>query len=146
MALWSPSSRRAWIEIRNRSMIYSSSLSPSSRRAWIEIRNRSMIYSSSLSPSSRRAWIEILKQKKSRPCYQQSPSSRRAWIEIIIGFTFIVCLLSPSSRRAWIEIMTYGITMPQHFVALLAEGVDRNLYVLFRLYPLSGRPPRGGRG
>ena len=40
---------------------------------------------------------------------------------------FSLFLLSPSSRRAWIEI--YGALNSEEFqkVALLAEGVDRNL-------------------
>ena len=33
--------------------------SPSSRRAWIEIRSRPVYFPSLSSPSSRRAWIEI---------------------------------------------------------------------------------------
>ena len=33
---------------------------------------------------------------------------------------------SPSSRRAWIEIITGGSGFAEDFVALLAEGVDRN--------------------
>ena len=57
-----------------------------------------------LSPSSRRAWIEMLKSLSPAPEPQTSPSSRRAWIEI--------CWRSTRSTPAW--------------VALLAEGVDRN--------------------
>ena len=34
--------------------------------------------------------------------------------------------MSPSSRRAWIEIMTSVRKVARYFVALLAEGVDRN--------------------
>ena len=37
-------------------------------------------------------------------------------------------LQSPSSRRAWIEISMNGNEPLYDFVALLAEGVDRNLY------------------
>ena len=33
---------------------------------------------------------------------------------------------SPSSRRAWIEILLYSTLLCRLFVALLAEGVDRN--------------------
>ena len=36
---------------------------------------------------------------------------------------------SPSSRRAWIEIYKAGFPVPPPLVALLAEGVDRNLTV-----------------
>ena len=57
-----------------------------------------------------------------------SPSSRRAWIEICCpSMRFLQRTRSPSSRRAWIEIDKLG-TMTVFFpVALLAEGVDRNL-------------------
>ena len=40
---------------------------------------------------------------------------------------FSLFLLSPSSRRAWIEIMTSLDKNVELSVALLAEGVDRNL-------------------
>ncbi len=36
-------------------------------------------------------------------------------------------LLSPSSRRAWIEIPMAAACSPAGRVALLAEGVDRNI-------------------
>ena len=36
--------------------------------------------------------------------------------------------VSPSSRRAWIEIIKGGTAALRQHVALLAEGVDRNLY------------------
>ena len=76
---------------------------------------------------------------------------------------------SPSSRRAWIEICTAARPRAVRPVALLAEGVDRNLQALPLppfgslspssrrawieiLHPpldhaaVAGRPPRGGRG
>ena len=37
-------------------------------------------------------------------------------------------MLSPSSRRAWIEITLPGRRPRSLFVALLAEGVDRNMF------------------
>ena len=40
---------------------------------------------------------------------------------------FSLFLLSPSSRRAWIEMCIRSIAAPKSVVALLAEGVDRNL-------------------
>ena len=40
---------------------------------------------------------------------------------------FSLFLLSPSSRRAWIEIGTTPATATPACVALLAEGVDRNV-------------------
>ena len=39
---------------------------------------------------------------------------------------------SPSSRRAWIEIKIAGDLSPAVSVALLAEGVDRNIVVTLR--------------
>ena len=165
----SPSSRRAWIEIgtarrsparrivallaegvdRNRSngkRIRGNRWSPSSRRAWIEMmedfgsvigmgvallaegvdRNRTVSLALAgvvVSPSSRRAWIEIGKQQR-----QNQPKP------------------SPSSRRAWIEIYhTTDKTQPSK-VALLAEGVDRNLLRHVIAVSVLRRPPRGGRG
>ena len=83
---------------------------------------------------------------------------------------FSLFLLSPSSRRAWIEIFHRGSkreaaskvallaegvdrnVMPRRgwawaaLVALLAEGVDRNDVCYFFKYFVIGRPPRGGRG
>ena len=56
-----------------------------------------------------------------------SPSSRRAWIEIIDVVVWRHNAdLSPSSRRAWIEITNSVLVDCRVFVALLAEGVDRN--------------------
>ena len=40
---------------------------------------------------------------------------------------FSLFLLSPSSRRAWIEIVTLDFLSVCNKVALLAEGVDRNI-------------------
>ena len=75
---------------------------------------------------------------------------------------------SPSSRRAWIEIISISVTTSCKLVALLAEGVDRNVCSMADLFgdwvallaegvdrnkltevefeDLMGRPPRGGRG
>ena len=53
---------------------------------------------------------------------------------------------SPSSRRAWIEIALSVSDDDLDRVALLAEGVDRNLEKAPQVVPMSGRPPRGGRG
>ena len=65
-------------------------------------------------------------------CYDYaSPSSRRAWIEILAVFgTSRVSARSPSSRRAWIEIFAIGNVTLLTFVALLAEGVDRNFTIM----------------
>ena len=77
----------------------------------------------------------------------RSPSSRRAWIEIEpISFARVMSGGSPSSRRAWIEIRVNTTLTPSFIVALLAEGVDRNMYHLTPDQAAARRPPRGGRG
>ena len=63
---------------------------------------------------------------------------------------------SPSSRRAWIEIPCPDLRRNESAVAsalgalrkvaLLAEGVDRNVQRRTKLWERSSRPPRGGRG
>ena len=75
-----------------------------------------------------------------------SPSSRRAWIEIGRMPQPWAGRTSPSSRRAWIEIRMSRIMPGALQVALLAEGVDRNIARSFLPSYLRGRPPRGGRG
>ena len=80
------------------------------------------------SPSSRRAWIEI--EELSRPTQgRTSPSSRRAWIEI--GW------YRSAGTSRWVALLAEGVDRnscpairPWHWkVALLAEGVDRNSYL-----------------
>ena len=93
------------------------------------------------SPSSRRAWIEISRASVCGGSQLLSPSSRRAWIEIL-GQHRRLRHRSPSSRRAWIEIPAPRAGVQR--VALLAEGVDRNISERRTLSP--SRPPRGGRG
>ena len=62
-----------------------------------------------------------------RDLSKKSPSSRRAWIEITPEpISPNPSMVSPSSRRAWIEIVCHFYTPFLYFVALLAEGVDRN--------------------
>ena len=59
---------------------------------------------------------------------------------------FSLFLLSPSSRRAWIEILLRSRGVNKGAVALLAEGVDRNIDdYLWTILDIR-RPPRGGRG
>ena len=82
---WSPSSRRAWIEIGDGRNDRFGGGSPSSRRAWIEIHRRRASGRAPPSPSSRRAWIEISGLLVLREYLRRSPSSRRAWIEIFQG-------------------------------------------------------------
>ena len=124
----SPSSRRAWIEISSvMPLKFSHSvalLAEGVDRNFAMVRVSRMILSS---PSSRRAWIEINMSDAAADALT-SPSSRRAWIEIVR------CLLpahaafgSPSSRRAWIEILEKRHDLLNSQVALLAEGVDRNV-------------------
>ena len=170
----SPSSRRAWIEIRRSCETNHTNASPSSRRAWIEIGSgTARIPFCRGSPSSRRAWIEIggtvLGQRPhdvallaegvdrnshfvwSKPLWyvallaegvdrnprakvsiitrMRSPSSRRAWIEMHTTSIRALRFTSPSSRRAWIEIPAAKSMTTAGAVALLAEGVDRNLVV-----------------
>ena len=81
-----------------------------------------------LSPSSRRAWIEILYLSTAGSGGQLSPSSRRAWIEIRSGSMRRL-------RRSWVALLAEGVDRNKNTlqsrlndpkVALLAEGVDRN--------------------
>ena len=39
----------------------------------------------------------------------------------------VICKRSPSSQRAWIEILFTPLSLVLVPVALLAEGVDRNI-------------------
>ena len=76
----------------------------------------------------------------------KSPSSRRAWIEIYAG-----CYRAAGSQVA---LLAEGVdrnicTRSEYFydkVALLAEGVDRNIQHHTAILTPLGRPPRGGRG
>ena len=77
---------------------------------------------------------------------QWSPSSRRAWIEISLRGGAGMGCTSPSSRRAWIEIRNFALLGFCLDVALLAEGVDRNLIRNGIVTINDRRPPRGGRG
>ena len=81
----------------------------------------------------------------------------------------VLFAVSPSSRRAWIEIQVVAVPCAQSSVALLAEGVDRNHYLMAVMMDdptvallaegvdrnslstmfstnWTRRPPRGGRG
>ena len=75
-----------------------------------------------------------------------SPSSRRAWIEMPTLRGRRPATTSPSSRRAWIEISNPGSGAAWYYVALLAEGVDRNQTSSGIQRSRRCRPPRGGRG
>ena len=77
---------------------------------------------------------------------KSSPSSRRAWIEIYKPFGF--------SLRYYVALLAEGVdrnktlktAMTAISVALLAEGVDRNPLLSAYLSGWWSRPPRGGRG
>ena len=148
---------------------YKAYRSPSSRRAWIEIRQTrtelARLQVALLAEGVDRNWSERSMRKQNA----MSPSSRRAWIEILLLQHRKNPTGSPSSRRAWIEISSSGGWSSGSGVALLAEGVDRNVPNAY--YSESGsrspssrrawieiaealasrewqesRPPRGGRG
>ena len=99
----------------------------------------------SWSPSSRRAWIEIDHLQSCRSC-SASPSSRRAWIEI--------WLKDDLYNDGYVALLAEGVDRNNNkaipdlmkMVALLAEGVDRNSMVFPFSFTGFSRPPRGGRG
>ena len=101
---WSPSTRRAWVEIFLISL-FSAILSPS--------------------PSTRRAWVEIQPFIFAILC-SKSPSTRRAWVEILLHTQSLHLPMSPSTRMAWVEIMYKRLLQSRCRVALYAEGVGRN--------------------
>ena len=124
---WSPSSRRAWIEIL-------SGFSDDFKAAVALLaegvdRNFDIFGANDL-----RLDVALLAEGVDRNAIimcnhamcSSSPSSRRAWIEI---YNITICCAhhwSPSSRRAWIEISLGGVWVVGDAVAPLAEGVDRN--------------------
>ena len=79
------------------------------------------------SPSSRRAWIEILPPPLWSLSGQTSPSSRRAWIEIRGGLAHIQCRLVALLAEGVDRNLVAGDSDHLLSVALLAEGVDRNV-------------------
>ena len=105
-----------------------------------------MIVYAPLSPSSRRAWVEI-RVRAAALLRAGSPSSRRAWVEIIpltsIVLTLAVALLAEGVGR---NLAFNTSLLRGELVALLAEGVGRNHLGYGSQSPLEGRPPRGGRG
>ena len=143
--------------------------SPSTRRAWIEMRNDTgvnpyekvalhpegvdrnwsagiSIMIAPMSPSTRRAWIEISIFPRRSAKEIRSPSTRRAWIEISSSPGQFAVIVSPSTRRAWIEISNIVFTAIRRCVALHPEGVDRNQLVRRERFHTHRRPPPGGRG
>ena len=53
---------------------------------------------------------------------------------------YLPCLLYTSRNLVW------GVGFCFDYVALLAEGVDRNIAPMRYAAEMAGRPPRGGRG
>ena len=123
---WSPSSRRAWIEIGSRQ--------PSSKtEGGVAL----------LAEGVDRNWQWVLTPVR----LQRSPSSRRAWIEIPKSkpaqLWKPVALLAEGVDRNGINEVSVGLAKT---VALLAEGVDRNIVNGKEIDGFWCRPPRGGRG
>ena len=165
----SPSSRRAWIEIRTRASWRRTFSSPSSRRAWIEIRLRGSFRSP--------AWVALLAEGVDRN-HKGCSHARQSRVALLAegvdrnskGHRASRLIdRSPSSRRAWIEIWLSWFASAAMLVALLAEGVDRNFFRFLcrsqddpspssrrawieisgrlpQTPPGGRRPPRGGRG
>ena len=144
------------------------------------------------SPSSRRAWIEIEHQRPEHQGHrvallaegvdrnQQNPETKVFVAQVallaegvdrnFLGFSVSSYInQSPSSRRAGIEISKLLVNILPLYVALLAEGGDRNecferlvctgvLVALLAeggdrnsidqaaIIRMTSRPPRGGRG
>ena len=123
----SPSSRRAWIEI-----VWSC---PTCRRATVALLAEGVDRNRSATPFRSISRVALLAEGVDRNSLERrtayirwrSPSSRRAWIEISHGNKLGFVAWSPSSRRAWIEIYGNGLFTACPIVALLAEGVDRNI-------------------
>ena len=134
-----------------RSVLGGSSGSPSTRRAWIEIRMHGKIRKRCTSPSTRRAWIEIPRRRSGArkvhvALHPEGVDRNVMFVEPPL-FVYSVALhpegvdrnsiyevlpaileLSPSTRRAWIEILTFTIfLLTRNDVALHPEGVDRNI-------------------
>jgi len=121
--------------------------SPSSRRAWIEIRGSCPLRQSRCVALLAEGVDRNVRGGSACTIARRSPSSRRAWIEIGgIWSSLRDTARSPSSRRAWIEISVFSTNSPPDSVALLAEGVDRNFQNAPDLALALCRPPRGGRG
>ena len=59
---------------------------------------------------------------------------------MLVSLMRFVVYRSPSSRRAWIEILGYPPFSCTDVVALLAEGVDRNLSNLWEMAKSVGSP------
>ena len=121
-------------------------LSPSSRRAWIEMRIITVMRIKKavalLAEGVDRNAVQIGILRSCR----RSPSSRRAWIEIFMPLcgwscTRVALLAEGVDRNDKLFDLEHS-----EAVALLAEGVDRNWKGECRRNGAYRRPPRGGRG
>ena len=124
--LLSPSSRRAWIEIKELPPVIDHRLSPSSWRAWIEMRISLM--------TNQTKYVALLVEGVGRNLDVHPDAAigavalltegvDRNWSQSVIQTP---SRSSPSSRRAWIEIHISREDVRPFRVALLTEGVDRN--------------------
>ena len=101
---WSPSSRRAWVEM------------PVRKRAGCLPAVALLTEGVGRNSLTGVRWDESVR----------SPSSRRAWVEIATLQVARAPSWSPSSRRAWVEIAHSSSVGNLRSVALLTEGVGRN--------------------
>ena len=120
--------------------------SPSSRRAWIEIRKAGR-------RNPRHAVALLAEGVDRNPTIKPPPLNFSVALlaegvdrNLFKGKFDQEKNRSPSSRRAWIEIFSSTSASSFFSVALLAEGVDRNWKDFTAAATSAGRPPRGGRG
>ena len=121
-------------------------LSPSSRRAWIEIRVTVSVSGSAAVALLAEGVDRNGRHRKGSCPTSGSPSSRRAWIEMV--------WLPEGAPAALVALLAEGVDrnnigcllQVDEPVVLLAEGVDRNIFGRALCIDFSGRPPRGGRG
>ena len=122
---WSPSTRRAWVEIRDRAIedwntrvaLYAEGVGRNAEELGKMIGAVVALYAVGVGRNT---------TLSAQPAaVQPSPSTRRAWVEIRQGQWKRPLPLSPSTRRAWVEILArYNLTPNR----------------------AGGRPLRGGRG
>ena len=121
---WSPSSRRAWIEIW---------------RCWTRKTPPAVAL---LAEGVDRNTTGVIALAAARVALLAEGVDRNTRDQFSVSSS----QASPSSRRAWIEIRSHSPAAQKALVALLAEGVDRNSGGTGSPSLPSGRPPRGGRG